>query len=246
MQNTIEKTTLTALITGASKRIGREIAKTMHPTYNIIIHYNSSKSDAQMLADEFNNIRENSATIVGGNLANESEIKQIIKNVKNVNVLVNNASSFYPTPVENASSDDFHTMMNVNVLAPFLLSIGLKSSLENNLKSIINIVDIHAQRPLKNYSIYNISKAGTDMLTKTLAKELAPKIRVNGVSPGSILWPENAAEVSENDKEKMLGKIPLNRQGSPKDIAKTVLFLAGSDYITGQVISVDGGRTLNQ
>jgi pteridine reductase len=246
MQNTIEKTTLTALITGASKRIGREIAKTMHPTYNIIIHYNSSKSDAQMLADEFNNIRENSATIVGGNLANESEIKQIIKNVKNVGVLVNNASSFYPTPVENASSDDFHTMMNVNVLAPFLLSIGLKSSLENNLKSIINIVDIHAQRPLKNYSIYNISKSGTDMLTKTLAKELAPKIRVNGVSPGSILWPENAAEVSENDKEKMLCKIPLNRQGSPKDIAKTVLFLAGSDYITGQVISVDGGRTLNQ
>jgi pteridine reductase len=232
----------TALITGASKRIGKQIANTLHPTYNIIIHYNSSKTDAQNLADDFNNIRANSTTIIGGNLANEDDIHNIIGNIQEVDLLVNNASSFYPTPVENIKSADFHTMMNTNVLAPMLLSVGL----QHTLSCIVNIVDIHSQRPLKDYPIYNISKAGIEMLTKTLAKELAPHIRVNGVSPGSILWPENAAEIDDTAKQKMLDKIPLGKQGTPENIAKTVLFLAENEYITGQIISVDGGRTLNQ
>lgn len=241
---TIDKT---ALITGGSKRIGKEIVKMLHPYYNIIIHYNSSKEDAQNLADKLNAIRTNSASIVAGNLTSEDDINTIINNCENVALLINNASSFYPTAVQNINSADFHNIINTNVLAPLLLSTKLaEKHSKSSLECIVNIVDIHAQRPLKDYAIYNISKAGIDMLTKTLAKELAPNIRVNGVSPGSILWPENAAEIDEHSKQKMLSKIPLNRQGSPKDIAKTVLFLTQSEYITGQIISVDGGRTLHQ
>ena len=126
------------------------------------------------------------------------------------------------------------------------MSQGLSKKLAKNSGSIINIIDIHADRPLKKHAIYNISKAGLKMLTQTLAKELAPKVRVNGVSPGSILWPQENAQLSDDEKSSMLGKIVLKRQGSPKDIADAVLFLAMANYITGQIINVDGGRTLNQ
>ena len=124
--------------------------------------------------------------------------------------------------------------------------MGLSNVLMVSQGSIINIVDIHSDRPLKNFSIYNISKAGLKMLTKTLAKELAPNIRVNGISPGSILWPQDDSQLSEKEKIKMLDRIPLRRQGSPNDIAQAVLFLANSKYITGQTINIDGGRSLNQ
>ncbi|HIM57933.1 MAG TPA: pteridine reductase [Gammaproteobacteria bacterium] len=237
----------TALITGGAQRIGAQIAQTLHNDgYNIIIHYRHSKQAAETLAQELNTQRNNSATTIQAELSNLDDIKALSQSIERLDVLVNNASVFYPTPVKEATPDTWYTIMNTNLMAPFFLSQSLTNVLNKTSGCIINLVDIHAQRPLKNHAIYNISKAGIAMMTKTLAKELAPNIRVCGVSPGSIIWPENEAELTDAQKNKMLNKIALGKQGSALDIANTVLFLANSSYITGQIISVDGGRTLNQ
>jgi len=237
----------TALITGGAARIGAQIVKTLHHNqFNIIIHCNQSKDKAQWLCDEHNSIRTNSVEIVSGNLNNIDEIDSLVSSIKSIDLLVNNASVFYPKSVEDSEMKDWDDVININLKAPFFLSKGLSKTLSENDGSIINIIDIHSERPLKKHAIYNISKAGLKMLTQTLAKELAPRIRVNGVSPGSILWPQDSAEISEEDKNLMLERIALHRQGSPQDIADTVLFLANSNYITGQIINIDGGRTLNQ
>ena len=237
----------TALITGGAARIGAQIVKTLHHNqFNIIIHCNQSKDKAQLLCDELNSIRANSVEIVSGNLNNIDELDSLVCSIKSIDLLVNNASVFYPKSVEDSEIKDWDDVININLKAPFFLSKGLSKTLSKNDGSIINIIDIHSERPLKKHAIYNISKAGLKMLTQTLAKELAPKIRVNGVSPGSILWPQDSAEISEDDKNLMLERIALHRQGSPQDIADTVLFLANSNYITGQIINIDGGRTLNQ
>ena len=237
----------TALITGGAARIGAQIVKTLHHNqFNIIIHCNQSKDKAQLLCDELNSIRANSVEIVSGNLNNIDELDSLVRSIKSIDLLVNNASVFYPKSVEDSEMKDWDDVININLKAPFFLSKGLSKTLSKNDGSIINIIDIHSERPLKKHAIYNISKAGLKMLTQTLAKELAPRIRVNGVSPGSILWPQDSAEISEDDKNLMLERIALHRQGSPQDIADTVLFLANSNYITGQIINIDGGRTLNQ
>ena len=237
----------TALITGGAARIGAQIVKTLHHNqFNIIIHCNQSKDKAQLLCDELNLIRANSVEIVSGNLNNIDELDSLVSSIKSIDLLVNNASVFYPKSVEDSEMKDWDDVININLKAPFFLSKGLSKTLSKNDGSIINIIDIHSERPLKKHAIYNISKAGLKMLTQTLAKELAPKIRVNGVSPGSILWPQDSAEISEDDKNLMLERIALHRQGSPQDISDTVLFLANSNYITGQIINIDGGRTLNQ
>jgi pteridine reductase len=237
----------TALITGGAQRIGAQITKTLHAHgYNIVIHYRNSSQEAQTLADELNQLRANSATLIQAELSDLQALKTLANTIKQLDVLVNNASVFYPTSMQNANENDWNTIINTNLMAPFFLSQSLSAVLSKNKGCIINIVDIHAQRPLKNHAIYNISKAGLAMMTQTLAKELAPEIRVCGVAPGSILWPENQAKLNDEQKDKMLNKIPLSKQGSPEDIANTVLFLANSPYITGQIISVDGGRTLNQ
>ena len=237
----------TALITGGAARIGAQIVKTLHHNqFNIIIHCNQSKDKAQLLCDELNSIRANSVEIVSGNLNNIDELDSLVSSIKSIDLLVNNASVFYPKSVEDSEMKDWDDVININLKAPFFLSKGLSKTLSKNDGSIINIIDIHSERPLKKHAIYNISKAGLKMLTQTLAKELAPRIRVNGVSPGSILWPQESAEISEDDKNLMLERIALHRQGSPQDIADTVLFLANSNYITGQIINIDGGRTLNQ
>ena len=237
----------TALITGGAARIGAQIVKTLHHNqFNIIIHCNHSKDKAQLLCDELNSIRANSVEIVSGNLNNIDELDSLVNSIRSIDLLVNNASVFYPKSVEDSEMKDWDDVININLKAPFFLSKGLSKTLSKNDGSIINIIDIHSERPLKKHAIYNISKAGLKMLTQTLAKELAPKIRVNGVSPGSILWPQDSAEISEDDKNLMLERIALHRQGSPQDIADTVLFLANSNYITGQIINIDGGRTLNQ
>ena len=237
----------TALITGGAARIGAQIVKTLHHNqFNIIIHCNQSKDKAQLLCDELNLIRANSAEIVSGNLNNIDELDSLVSSIESIDLLVNNASVFYPKSVEDSEMKDWDDVININLKAPFFLSKGLSKTLSKNDGSIINIIDIHSERPLKKHAIYNISKAGLKMLTQTLAKELAPRIRVNGVSPGSILWPQDSAEISEDDKNLMLERIALHRQGSPQDIADTVLFLTNSNYITGQIINIDGGRTLNQ
>jgi pteridine reductase len=237
----------TALITGGAARIGAQIVKTLHHNqFNIIVHCNQSKDKAQLLCDELNAVRANSVEIVSGNLNNIDELDSLVSSIKSIHLLVNNASVFYPKSVEDSEIKDWDDVININLKAPFFLSKGLSKTLSKNDGSIINIIDIHSERPLKKHAIYNISKAGLKMLTQTLAKELAPRIRVNGVSPGSILWPQDTAEISEDDKNLMLERIALHRQGSPQDIADTVLFLANSNYITGQIINIDGGRTLNQ
>lgn len=237
----------TALITGGAKRIGAQITQTLHQNnHNVIIHYRHSKQTAKALMQKLNQKRANSARIVQAELTDFKALQTLVEEIEYLDVLVNNASVFYPTPMQESDKDDWDKIINTNLMAPFLLSQLLSSILAKNKGCIINIVDIYAQRPLKNHAIYNISKAGVAMMTQTLAKELAPDIRVCGVAPGSILWPENEAELSDMQKNKMLSKIPLNKQGSPEDIANTVLFLTNSPYITGQIISVDGGRTLNQ
>lgn len=237
----------TALVTGGAHRIGQQICRTLHEAnFTIIIHYNTSSIDAENLANKFNLIRANSARTIQAELSNIKDIKQLCQTIESLDLLVNNASVFYPTPINSLTLSDYQTTMNTNLMGPLFLSSTLSKKLSENQGSIVNIVDIHGDRPLKNHTIYNISKAAIAMMTKTLAKELAPNIRVNGVSPGSILWPENEAELSHDQKQSMLNKIALNKQGSATDIANTVLFLAQSDYITGQIIAVDGGRSLNQ
>ena len=237
----------TALITGGAARIGAQIARTLHENnFKIIIHCNQSLEKAQLLSDELNSVIKDSAEVISGNLNDIESISSIVNSIDSLDLLVNNASVFYPKSVDNSEIHDWNDVINVNLRAPFFFSKGLSKKLSISSGSIINIIDIHADRPLKNHAVYNISKAGLKMMTQTLAKELAPNIRVNGVSPGSILWPEASAEISEAEKKLMLERIALNRQGSPQDIADTVLFLANSDYNTGQIINIDGGRTLNQ
>ena len=236
----------TALISGGAVRIGAQIVRTLHEDgYKVIIHCHQSEEIAQQLCSELNTKRNNSAQVVVADLGDNKAIKKLTQTIKSLDLLVNNASVFFPT-TENSTIEDWDKIININLRAPFFITTGLSKVLATSQGSIVNIIDIHSDRPLKNHSIYNISKAGLKMLTKTLAKELAPNIRVNGISPGSILWPQELADLSEEEKLNMLDRIALNRQGSTEDIAEAVLFLADSRYITGEVINIDGGRSLNQ
>ena len=237
----------TALISGGAVRIGAQIVRTLHEDgYKVIIHCHQSEEIAQALCHELNSKRNDSAQIVVADLGDNKAIKKLTQTIKSLDLLVNNASVFYPTSIKNSTIEDWDKTININLRAPFFIATGLSKVLATSQGSIINIIDIHSDRPLKNHSIYNISKAGLKMLTKTLAKELAPNIRVNGISPGSILWPQDESQLSDKEKMMMLDRIALKRQGSPNDIAQAVLFLANAKYITGQVINIDGGRSLNQ
>ena len=237
----------TALISGGAARIGAQIVRTLHENgYKVIIHCHQSEEVAQTLCRELNSKQKNSAQVVVADLGDNKAIKKLTQTIKSLDLLVNNASVFYPTSIKNSTIEDWDKTININLRAPFFIATGLSKVLAISQGSIINIIDIHSDRPLKKFSIYNISKAGLKMLTKTLAKELAPNIRVNGISPGSILWPQDESQLSDKEKMMMLDRIALKRQGSPNDIAQAVLFLANAKYITGQVINIDGGRSLNQ
>ena len=225
----------------------RDRVRTLHEDgFKVIIHCHQSEETAQKLCNELNSERDDSAQVVVADLGDYEAIKKLTQTIKSLDLLVNNASVFYPNLAENSTIEDWDKIINVNLRAPFFLAMGLSKVLAASQGSIVNIVDIHSDRPLKNFSIYNISKAGMKMLTKTLAKEFAPNIKVNGISPGSILWPQDKSQLSEKEKIKMLDRIPLSKQGSPNDIAQAALFLANSKYTTGQVINIDGGRSLNQ
>ena len=237
----------TALITGGAVRIGAQIVKTLHENnYRVLVHCHQSKKNAQILCNELNTKISNSAEMVCTDLNSLSNIEKLSSKIESIDLLINNASVFYPTPLPKTKHKDWDNLINVNLKAPYFLATLLSNKLSSKNGSIINIVDIHSERPLKNHSIYSISKAGLKMLTLSLAKELAPNVRVNGVSPGSIIWPQNKDLISDNEKGIMLDRIALKRQGKPRDIAETVVFLAESDYITGQIINIDGGRTLYQ
>jgi len=238
----------TIFITGAAKRIGKEIALTFKELgWNIIIHYNSSKSDADNLADQINKDNPNSAKTVQGNLDVKEDIQKIINEVNNsfpsIDLLINNASTFYPTPIDEISEDHWEKLIGSNLKGPLFLIQGLKKNLKKSNGSIINITDTNLTKGVANYSIYSAAKAGLEAITKGLARELAPEIKVNAIAPGAMLEPPDVTW-TEEQKNKVIETIPLKRMGSEKDIANAVKFLANSEYITGQTIKVDGGRSL--
>ena len=237
-----------AIITGGAKRIGAEIAKTLHASdFNILMHYRRSTDEAKKLCSELNKIRPNSCNLVKGELNDATSYSLIINKAVTefgqIDVLINNASSFYPTPIELITEEQWQELMASNLKAPLFLSQKAIPELRKTQGSIINIVDIYAERPLAEHPIYCAAKAGLQMLTKSLARDLSGNIRVNGVAPGAILWPEN--DTGMDSAEEILKRIPLNSLGEPSDIAKTVRFLLlDAPYINGQIIAVDGGRSV--
>ena len=238
----------TIFITGAAKRIGKEISLCFSEMgWNIIIHYNSSKNDAQVLADEINGTNPDSAITVQGNLDVKEDVEKVINEVRDafptIDLLINNASTFYPTPIEDISEEHWDKLVGSNLKGPLFLIKGLKDKLKESKGSIINITDTNLSKGVANYSIYSAAKAGLESITKGLARELAPDIKVNAIAPGAMLEPPDVTW-TEEQKSKVISSIPLNRMGSEKDISEAVKFLAKSNYITGQIIKVDGGRSL--
>ena len=239
----------TVLVTGAARRIGAAIAHTLHARgCKVLLHYHGSKDRAVELARGFNQQRSGSAALVQADLADHDSLERLAGQLREIagqlDVLVNNAARFYPTAVGEVTPEIWKDLVGSNLRGPFFLSQALLPELRKAHGSIVNILDIHAERPMRGHSVYCIAKSGLAMMTRTLARELGPEIRVNGVSPGAILWPEN--EPSEQVKKHILDRTVLGRLGSPEDIAGAVVYLAlDARYVTGQVLAVDGGRSLN-
>lgn len=237
-----------ALVTGAGRRIGAAITESLHRHgANVAIHFRSSETEAAELSAVLNQDRRDSARIFQSDLLATGEPAALIDEVigwsGRLDILVNNASTFYPTPLGTITEDQWSDLIGSNLKAPLFLSQAAMPHLRSTHGTIVNIIDIHAKRPLRDHGVYAAAKAGLQMLTRSLAKDLAPDIRVNGVAPGAIAWPE--AGMTEAVKEKIIGEIPLGRAGSPSDIANCVLFLvSGASYTTGNIITIDGGRSL--
>lgn len=236
-----------ALVTGAARRIGAAVARHLHANgFRVVVHCRSSIDAARVLVDELNEIRADSAHVVAADLlevrACVTLANEAMRRWNRLDLLVNNASTFYPTDVGRTTEEDWDDLLGSNLKAPYFLVQACLPALVNSHGCVINLVDIHARRPLEGHAVYSTAKAGLDMLTRALAKELAPAVRVNGVAPGAILWPESG--LSESSREKIVERTPLKRTGTPEDIARTVLFLARSEFITGQIVAVDGGRSL--
>ena len=238
-----------AFITGSARRIGAEITKTLHDAgMNVVVHCRLSSRAAHDLRDQLNSRRTNSCNIVQADIGVDEHRAPLIKQVAEfwgrLDVLVNIASSFFPTPVGSITLDQWDNLINSNLKAPLFLSQDAAPQLKETNGCIVNMVDIHAFRPMLKHPVYCAAKAGLAMLTMSLARELGPEVRVNGVAPGAILWPEH--DINEHTKHIILDRTALKRPGEPSDIAKTVLFLVrDAGYITGQIIPVDGGRLLN-
>ncbi len=239
-----------ALITGSAKRLGAHTARALHAAgMDVIIHYRRSREPAQALVDELNACRLDSAFAVAGDLAEIAGIPNIVAKAaawrKRLDLLVNNASSFYPTPIGGVDEAQWDDLMGSNLKGPFFLSQAIAPWLKETRGNIVNMVDIHGLRPLEEHPVYSMAKAGNAMMVKALARELGPEIRVNGIAPGAILWP--AQGLNDATRREILNRTALKTTGSPDDIARTILFLArDAGYITGQVINVDGGRTTHQ
>lgn len=237
------------LITGAAHRIGAITTRTLHAAgARIVLHYRSSRESAEALRQELEARRPDSVRLVQGCLLDTGQLPSLVEQATacwgRLDVLVNNASSFYPTPIGQITEQHWDDLMGSNLKAPLFLAQAAAPQLRAQRGCIVNIVDIHADRPLKEHPVYSMAKAGLVMLTKSLACELGPEVRVNAVAPGAILWPEN--DMDKATKQKILERTFLKRQGSPDDIARAVLFLIRDGlYTTGQVLTVDGGRSLN-
>lgn len=239
-----------ALVTGAAHRIGAEIARSLHAEgMDLVLHYRNSKVGAQALAAELEEPRPDSVLLLQGNLNKCIGFAGLIERVRafrgRLDVLVNNASSFYPTPFSYADGAQWEDLMGSNLRGPFFLTREATQLLRASNGCVVNLVDIHAERPLKGHPIYSIAKAGSAMMVKALARELGPHVRVNGIAPGVIHWPEQG--LPNGVKNEILARTALKRTGTPADIARTLVFLVrDADYITGQIVAVDGGRTLQQ
>lgn len=237
-----------ALITGAARRIGAAIATTLHRNgANVAVHYRDSSTDADVLIEQLNGERRDSAAKFQANLSDTEALPSLVDSVLDwhgaLDILINNASSFYPTPPGEITEAQWDDLIGSNLKAPMFLSQAALPALRDAHGVIINLIDVHAQRPLRNHAVYGSAKAGLAMLTRSLAKDLAPDVRVNGVSPGAILWPENG--MNEATKDTILKQIPMQRPGEPEDIAGCVLYLVkDATYVTGQIIAVDGGRSI--
>lgn len=240
-----------ALITGAARRLGKAIAELLHHHgMNIILHYRSSQADAETICQQLNALRPDSACSIAADLSQYGELMRLMAEAQDafgyLDALINNASAFFPTPFGSVTEGQWQELMDTNVKAPFFLAQLAAPLLKQRRGSIVNIVDIHGEKPLKDYSAYCISKAALRMHTYSLAKELAPGVRVNAISPGAILWPEHDNELGADLQADILKRIALRRLGEPTDIAEAVLFLvAHAKYTTGEVLAVDGGRLLN-
>jgi pteridine reductase len=242
------------LVTGAAKRVGAATARTLHAAgANVIIHCNRSRGDADALAKELNSARAHSAAVVQGDLLAHNALKGLVTQAHScfgrLDGLVNNASTFYATPFGTIDEDHWNELLGSNLKAPLFLSQFAAPFLRESKGAIVNIIDIHAERPLKDFVVYNAAKAGLAGLTRSLALELGPDVRVNGVSPGAIMWPDvdqpGGNDYPQEERERIVNQTPLKRVGGPDDIAGAVKFLLlDAPFVTGQILAVDGGREI--
>lgn len=239
------------LVTGGSKRVGASICRRLHAAgATIALHYRTSETEAVALRDELNKLRPESAAAFSADLLDLSAlprlVTQVIARFGSLDALVNNASSFYATPLAGVNESQWHDLLGTNLRAPLFLAQAAADELRRQHGCIVNIVDIHAERPMQGHLLYSVAKAGLVALTRALAQEMAPQVRVNAVAPGVILWPASSEWDDEVQRRKIVAHTLLKREGEPDDIARTVAFLIlDAPYITGQVISVDGGRSIN-
>ena len=237
------------LITGGAKRVGAASARLLHAAgANLMIHYRSSAAEARALQDELNAVRAGSVALIQADLLDigglPSLVNQTVVTFGGLDVLLNNASSFYPTPVGTIAEKDWVDLMGSNLKAPLFLSQAAAPELKKRRGCIINITDIHAERPMKSYVVYSIAKAGLVGLTKSMARELAPEVRVNGIAPGPIMWPDGDTNFDEVSRQRIISHTMLKRAGDPIDIALAVRFFAmDTHFVTGQILAVDGGRS---
>ena len=235
------------LITGGAKRVGAAVCRRLHAAgANIMLHYRTSAGEARLLQAELNHQRKDSVALIQADLLDlaklPSLIDQTVQTFNRLDAVVNNASSFHPTPVGEISEEDWEDLIGANLRAPLFIAQAAAPALKKTQGAIVNITDIHAERPLKNYVVYSVAKAGLVGLTRSLARELAPEVRVNAVAPGPILWPDDE-EFDELSRQRIISHTPLKREGTPEDIAKAVHFLlAEATYVTGETVNVDGGR----
>jgi pteridine reductase len=237
-----------ALVTGGARRVGAAIVRELHAAgANVLVHYRDSEADAAKLEAELNAARPRSAAKVKAELlapiAPRALVAAALESFGRLDILVNNASMFFPVPVGEMESSHWEELIGSNLRAPLFISQQAAPELAKNEGAIINIVDIHAERPLKGYALYSIAKAGLAAMTRALALELAPRVRVNAVAPGAIAWPDDG-QFPDAERARIVATTPLARTGAPQDIARAVRFLAGEPYVTGQILAVDGGRSI--
>lgn len=239
-----------ALVTGGAKRVGAAIARRLHRGgANVMLHYRGSEREANALRAELSAVRADSVALVKADLLDIAELSEIVRNTlerfNRLDALINNASAFFPTPVGEMTQATWESLIGANLRAPLFLAQAAAPHLKKTGGAIVNITDIHAERPLKNYVIYSVAKAGLEGLTRSLARELAPEVRVNAVAPGAILWPEDGSW-DDLMRQRIVSHTLLKRTGDPDDVARAVYYLiAEAPYVTGQVIVVDGGRSIN-